>query len=335
MIAKSDSSNVIGFGLVGFGRFCQNRLIPAFRQTNNARISAIWKRSKSEAEAEAQKYGIPAGYGDLSDLLKHPGVDAVYVTSANNMHEAHVIAAAKAGKHVLCEKPLSITAESCLRIVESCNKANVKLMVAHNLRYSEAILEIKRISSSGQLGEVVSGSTVFTYDGSKSPRSWLYDPHLAGGGAMIDIGVHCLDTLRFLLGEIVEVQSMLDPPKSQNRIEESTQVNLRFASGALGSILCSYKSPYYSRLEIQGSAGRALVEPFTLPEKDVLVKVERNGSYEGIPLNTGNSYSRMIEAFSASIQEDNPAPIPGEEGLINQTIIDQVYSDQDIGKFSK
>ena len=315
----------IGYGLVGFGRFCRRRLLPAFQQIRGSKIVALQKRDRHEARREAEKYGIPAGYGDIESLLSDPHVDAVYITSANCAHEEQAVAAAQAGKHVLCEKPLATSSEGCRRIIAACRSAGVLLMVAQTLRFSPLVLQIKRWIAEGILGEIVTARATFSYRVEESPRNWVFDPEVAGGGPMVDVGVHCLDTLRFLMGDVSEVQAIVTPAGRKNNVERTVEVVLRFASGVTGGIFCSYEIPYSSRLEVVGSYGRAYAESFTLPWADLDLHLETKEQSKCLTVNTGNMYGDLITSFSQAIRGLQPVAIPGEEGLANQEIIDAIY----------
>ena len=232
-------SDPVGYALAGFGRFCRNRLIPAFQRIEGSQIVALWKRDPQAAMQEAREYGIPRGYGDFAAMLNDPGVDVVYVTSANRLHEEQAVAAAQAGKHVICEKPMATSAAACSRIIAACQRAGVKLAVAQNLRYSGVLEQIKRWIDTGELGDIISASISFTYLASESPRSWVYDRAVAGGGALTDLGVHCIDSLRFLLGAIREVEGVVKPLLTEATVDESAWLHIAFESGSVGQIFCS------------------------------------------------------------------------------------------------
>ena len=285
---------------------------------------ALYKHRHDEARAAAQEFGIPA-CSDLQELLANPQVDAVYITSANCDHEAQAVASARTGRHVLIEKPMAVNASACRRIIKECHQANVKLMVAQTLRFSPAVQQLHQWLEEKRLGQIISAQVTFTYDGTKSPRNWLYNHHVAGGGALMDIGVHCLDTLRFLLGEVEQASGTLQPDNVL--CERSAQVELRFTSGAAGRVDCSYEQPYRSRLEIMGDRGRAWVDSFTLPWTQVTLNLESQQESLQLPVDTGNPYGALLESFSNSIRHNNPISIPGTEGLKNQEIIDLIYSD--------
>jgi len=142
----------------------------------------------------------------------------------------------------------------------------------------------------------------------------------------MDIGVHCLDTLRFLLGDVSEMQAILCPPPTEQSVESSAEIALQFNSGALGNVFCSYHIPYHSRLELMGERGRAHLEPFTLAWADVEAHLETRDGVTRVELNTGNIYGELLEAFSRAVRGLQPVPIPGEEGLANQRLIDAAYS---------
>jgi predicted dehydrogenase len=328
MSTSSPPFEPVGYGLVGFGRFCRNRLNPAFQDLPGSKITALYKRDPQQAAEAASEFHVPAGYGDLKALLADPRVEAVYITSANSDHEAQAVAAAKAGKHVLCEKPLAINAPACRNIIEACRLSGVKLMVAHTLRFSPAVIQVKQWLSEGRLGKIRLGRVLYTYDGTKSPRAWLYDEKIAGGGALMDIGIHGLDTLRFLLGEVDQVHGALNPPSDP--IELSALVHLHFTGGAAGDVFCSFESPYRSRLEILGEYGWIWVDSFTLPGTDVTVHLETIDRSIDLLVDTGNPYGALIESFSRSIRGLEPVAIPGEEGLQNQIIIDELYAQKSL-----
>lgn len=323
MTASSPPFEPVGYGLVGFGRFCRNRLVPAFKQITGSRIAALYKRDLGQAQAAAAEFGIPAGYGDLNALLADPHVEAVYITSANCEHEEQAIAAAKAGKNVLVEKPMAVTAEACRRMIEACHQAGVKLMVAQTLRFSPAVLQVKQWIEAGHLGKLKAGCVAFGYNGTESPRTWLYDHKIAGGGVLMDVGVHCLDTLRFLLGEVssyhVDVMSSLHP-------ETLAIIGLDFQSRARGLIYCSYEwKEYGSSLIIQGERGTITVKSFTLPWKQVTLRLETADEKLDLAVDTDNPYGALLDSFSRAIRGLGSVAIPGEEGLKNQSIIDDLY----------
>jgi len=326
---QSKVNSHLRIGIIGFGRFAQRRLLPAFEQISCAEIEAIHKRQPGSASIAAQKAGIPKAYDRYEELLQDPAIDAVYITSANKDHTEHAVAAAQAGKHILCEKPLANTPEDCEKIIRNAEEAGVKLMVAQTLRYIGPVQKMKQWIDSGKLGEIVSARACFTYSVENSPRKWVKDKQVAGGGPLIDLGVHCIDTLRCLCGQVIEAFGITTPDASTEEIELSAEGLLRFEGDVQGSIFCSYQTPYWSRLDVWGENGHAWVEPFTLPWTDVEMHFcEKDNKSSSEIVHTGNPYGQLIEDFCAAITRKAEIAIPGEEGLINQRIINAIYDNK-------
>jgi predicted dehydrogenase len=331
MSPSRESCAPVHYAIAGFGRFAHHRLLPAFQECRNSRLSAVWKRTPFESTADPSLLEITKSSNNLrihasyDDLLADPDIEAIYITSANADHVHQAIAAASAKKHVLCEKPLATTPSGCRRIITACRKNHVLLMVAQTLRFSPAVRQIAAWISAGKLGKIVQGSAQFCYDGTKSPRSWLYDYRVAGGGVLLDIGVHCIDTLRFLFGDIAVADGFLTFDSRCKRIEVAAELNLRFASDVLGHVSCSYCSPYHSRLEVAGELGRAWVEPFTLPWADVKAHLESVHETTELTVNTNNPYALLLDSFSRAILGQEPVAIPGEEGLAAVSLITKIY----------
>lgn len=287
---------------------------------------ALLKRDQAEAERQAAQYVISSAYARLDDLLNDPRIEVVYVTSANSLHEEHVIAAAEAHKHVLCEKPLATSAAACERMIATCHNHGVKLMVAQPLRYSGAILELKDLLDSGELGEIIAARASFTYDAAQSTRSWLWDPAVAGGGALLDVGIHCLDTFRFLFGEVRSVKSFVKSDLPPPSIEKTVLASLAFSNGILGEIFCSYEIPYSTEMEVLGSQGRVRIPSFTLPWQNVDMEITTQAGTIKRQVYTGNMYGALVESFSDAIRGIGPVSITGEEGLINLQLIEAIYA---------
>ncbi len=240
----------IRYGIAGFGRFAERVIAPAIRVSPNSELVALQKRSLSEALAKAAEHGIPLAFASVADMVVHPDVDAVFLVSANSCHHPETLQAARAGKHVLVEKPMAMNVREAEEMIAVCARHNVKLSVGHMLRFSPLIRRMREVVGSGGLGTVHSVRADFIYDGRLSHRGWLYDRSVAGGGPVFDIGVHCLDTLRFILGdEVASVKSELDPWPTEQRTESTAHMLLRFHGGAIGThflLLCrTYATDVY------------------------------------------------------------------------------------------
>jgi 1,5-anhydro-D-fructose reductase (1,5-anhydro-D-mannitol-forming) len=319
----------IRYGIVGFGNFAERLIAPAIRASRNAELVAIQKRSRTEVEERARFLGVPHAFDRVDDLVRHPDVDAVFVASANVAHAAETIAAARAGKHVLVEKPMAMTATECEQMIAASRAAGVKLMVGHMVRFSPAVRLLKERLREGVIGRITFVRSTFTYDARLSQRRWLFDRVAAGGGPLFDIGVHCLDTVRFLVeDEVVDVQAGFSPVPTPTATEATSHIALRFTRGLLGSIYTSYECGVRrSLIEVMGTEGVLTLENFT--RSSVTLELCTTPAVNGMPgeakresIVVGDLYVEEVERFSDSILKNADEPIPGEEGLKNQRVLD-------------
>lgn len=320
---------VVRYGILGFGQFAQRAIGPAIGASTNSRFVAIQKRSLDSAKTLAKEHNVPHAFDRVDDLVKHPDVDAVFIVSANSEHCPQTVAAAQAGKHVLVEKPMANSTREAQEMIDACRKHNVKLMVAHMIRFSPLALRLRELVHTGALGRIVAARSEFYYDARLTHRDWLFSRTVAGGGPVFDIGVHCLDTLRFVLGQdVTSVRSELCPLPNDRDTEATAQVALKFAGGTVGSIFCSYDAPRRrSMIEIMGTEGMASADDFTLGSRMLELNVElrnQSGGIEGRTerLDIPNLYVEEITYFSRCILEDRQPEVDGTVGLENQRLID-------------
>jgi predicted dehydrogenase len=318
------------FGIVGFGSFAERVIAPALRLCENAELVAIQKRSLAAAREKAREHQIPLAFDTVEALVADPGIDAVFIVSANSAHFPETIAAARAGKHVLVEKPMAMNSAEAEEMIRVCSRHNVRLMVAHMIRFSPLARRIRDLVQSGVLGTVTFARAEFIYDARMSQRKWLYDRDVAGGGPIVDIGVHCLDTLRFVLAdEVMEVQSTFHPVPDNVRVESTAQIALKFSRGTIGSIYCSYDSPIRRRpIEIIGTEGVVSAPDFTIGNQTVPLTIslgtdERPGASHIERIHVPNLYVEEITHFVECIVEGREPISPGANGLANQRVLDQ------------
>jgi D-xylose 1-dehydrogenase (NADP+, D-xylono-1,5-lactone-forming) len=323
-------SRKIRYGIIGFGLFAERTIAPAIQASANSELVAIQKRSLDAAREKARSFKIPHAFDTPEALAGHPDVDAVFIVSANSGHAPETIAAAKAGKHVLVEKPMALNAEESKSMIEICRKNDVKLMIAHMVRFSPLINRIKELMKSGLIGRITFIKSEFIYNGRVSHRPWLVDRRIAGGGPVFDIGVHCLDTTRYLLDDkVVSVKSQLDPAFTETTTESTAQLALKFSRGTTAGIFCSYAAPVgRAYIEVIGEKGVLSAENFSYSNTTSVLKVMtvQNGKVNEMRDETivvPDLYEKEVSLFSQSIIDNSPSPIPGEEGLINQYVLDE------------
>ncbi len=316
----------IRYGIIGFGGFAERAIAPAIRASEYSELVAIQKRSLEAANKKAAEHNIPLAFSSVEDLVRRDDIDAVFVASANSAHCRETLAAAKAGKHVLVEKPMAMNVAEAKKMIDACRRNGVLLMVGHMIRFSPLALRIREIVRSGVLGSISFAHADFMYDGRTSRRAWLKDMKTAGGGPIFDIGVHCLDTLRFVLdADVLSVAGKLEPIPSTARTETTVSLSLRLTNGTLASIHCSFDSSVRrSMMELIGTDGMLSATHFTVGDRVTPLTIAQgageNAQTEMITV--PNLYVEEITHFSKCILEKRKPSIPGDEGLKNQIVLD-------------
>jgi len=323
------TTHKIRYGIAGYGLFAERAIAPAIQASPNSVLVAVQKRSLQAAREKASALSLRLAFDSAQSLAASAEVDAVFIASANCAHYDDVIAVARAGKHILVEKPMAMNTSEAERMVAECERNQVKLMVGQAVRFSPLVNRMRALVKSGTLGKIVSARADYSYDARLSKRTWLFDRTVAGGGAVFDVGVHCLDTLRFVLSDEVEsVQSMLTPSPTPSATERSAIINLQFTRGTLGSIACSFEGPArHSLLEVVGTEGLAYAYDFTVGGQSTMLSIgKRVGAalpeIESLSINIPDLYVEEVSAFSRCLLEDASSPIPGIDGVENQKVLD-------------
>lgn len=227
-------------GLIGCGTVARRLHLPAFKNTPGAEVVAFASRSVASAKAAAAEYGGGEVFDDWHEVLI-AGVDAVDICSPNRAHAEQAVAAARAGKHVLVEKPIACTVDEADAMLAAAREAKVVLHVAHNMRYVPALVAARGEIAAGAIGTIVGLRAAFGHSGPHDwapEASWFHDPDLSGGGPLIDLGVHAIDFVRFVTQmDVVEVSAIL---YGDGAVEDAAHVLLRFATGATGAVHSSW-----------------------------------------------------------------------------------------------
>jgi predicted dehydrogenase len=325
---------MIRYGILGFGLHAVRRLMPGFALARNSRVSAISRRDLQQARASASEYGIPHAFDSAVDLCRSSEIDAVFVTTPNSLHLNDVLLAIESGKPVLCEKPMGMNAGECQKMVEAARQANQLLGVAQVFRFERSTAALRERVAAGQVGALVSVRSEFSFPGRMHPRRWLRDSKLAGGGPIADVGVHCIDALRYILNdEIVRVSAMSSPDRHSGDVEAAAVLSLEFARGTLGSVLVSTLAEYRTPIELVGETGVLRANDAFSVEHPIALELLRGGKIvETETLSNADAYARQVDAFSAAIEGKEEFPATGKEGWQNQEILDAAYRSAKTGK---
>ena len=325
---------MIRFGVAGFGLHAVRRLMPGFALARNCKVVAFSRRDSNKAREAAAQYGIPHVFASTEELCRCPEVDAVLVTTPNVRHLQDVLTAVAAGKPVLCEKPMGMNSDECRRMVEAARNAGVVLGVAQVFRFEESTARFRERVAAGDIGHPIFARSEFSYPGSGHARAWLYNRSMSGGGPIADVGVHCIDALRYILqDEPRRVTAVGGPDEQSGDVEAAAVVTLEFQRGTLATVLVSTRAHYRTPLEIVGNAGVLRADDALSVEHPIKLELWREGQRAAEETVSNQlAYARQVDAFAAAVEGREVFPVPGQEGWRNQVILDAAYRSLSSGK---
>lgn len=318
---------MVRFGIVGFGLHAVKRLMPAFADARNCRVTALTRRDLTRARASANEFAIPHAFTSTDQLAACPDVDAVFIASPDALHLSDVLAACRHRKHILVEKPMAMNAVEARQMVEAACAAGVQLGVAHVMRFEDTVRWFRDRVASGAIGRPVLARAAFVAPLLQSARTWINDPKLATGGPLADIGVHCFDTLKFILQDDIRTVMAQARFDSHWTVEASGTALFEFSRGTLATMSVSARAPYQTLIEVIGEAG--ILSGINALNVEHPVTVEHRRGFETVEsrqLSNSAAYVTQLEAFAQAIASGQPFEIPGEVGWQNQLILDAIYS---------
>jgi len=318
---------MIRYGILGFGLHAVRRLMPGFAKAHNSCVTALCRRDIKRAQASAAEYKIPCAFDSARDLCRSPEVDAVLVASPNSFHLNDVMLAIESGKPVLCEKPMGMNATECRTMVEAARRANLLLGVAQVFRFERSTTTLRERVTAGLIGKPVSARSEFSFPVRTHPRAWITNAKIAGGGPIADVGVHCIDALRYILGdEVARVAAIGISDPGSGDVEAAAVLSLEFVRRTLASVLVSARAEYRTPFEVVGDAGTLRADDAFSVDRPVELELRRGGSVvEKETLSNDDAYARQVDTFSAAIEGKAEFPVPGNEGWQNQEVLDAAY----------
>jgi 1,5-anhydro-D-fructose reductase (1,5-anhydro-D-mannitol-forming) len=326
----------LGWGFIGASNWARTRLVPAVQATDGVRAIAVFSTSAERGHQFAHDTGLPRSYDTLEALLDDPEVDVVYVSTTNDLHASQTIAAAAAGKHVLCEKPLSTTLADARRMQSACDRAGVLLATNHHQRGAATVTKMRQLIEDGAIGDVVAARISFTSSLPVEMRTWRLDRPDAGGGVAFDLTVHDADTLRYLLDdEIVEVSAMSSSGElGQGIVEDSVMGVMRTGRGLLVCFHDSFVVPHAGNsVEIHGTTGSLIGQGILSadPVGDVwlrrLDELTPIAVEERWPL-----YENVVARITGAIRGDGQVLTSGEDGIASLAIAIAALESVELGR---
>lgn len=321
--------------VLGGTGFADRPAVPHFLQSQKVEIVAVQARDEERVRVTAERHGIPLWTTDVDEILAADHVDAVYIASPVFLHASQTVAAAQAGKHVLCEKPMALTAAECEQMIAACKEADVVLMPAFMLRFNPAPVEIKKLLENGEIGQVITLKAQFGFWYPPGPGIWRQVKRLSGGGALADVGSHAIDLLRFLAGEVVSVAAHTATLTFDYDVDDVSTLLMRFASGSIGFVDAYFNARRLeNRLEIVGTEGTIIAETLSGSTRTQFRVLRRHRTdYYDLP--KASHYVAEVEHFAKCVAEGTQPEVTGEDGLKCQQIIEAAFKSAETGAVVK
>lgn len=321
----------LGIALVGLGGYSEGQLGPALKETQHCYLAGIVTGSQEKAEKWKKDYNISYtnvyNYANFDEIGDNSDIDIIYIVLPNALHEEYVLRAAKAGKHIICEKPMAITVEACDRMIAACRQAGVMLSIGYRLHFEPFNQEMMRLGREKTFGDV---KKLKADNGLSDPKGWRLDKQLAGGGPLMDVGIYCVQGCRYTLGkEPIAVRAQEGPktdPEKFKTVEESLTWQMEFADGTTAECKTSY-SEEMNLLRAEAENGWFELSPAY--------------NYEGLKGKTSkgemnipqvNQQAKQMDDFALAIKENRPTPVPGEMGRQDVKILQAIYKAMQTGE---
>ncbi|MGB3652277.1 MAG: Gfo/Idh/MocA family oxidoreductase [Rivularia sp. (in: cyanobacteria)] len=334
-MATQNGKKKIRYAAVALGWIVQEDVLPAFSNTNNSELAALISGDETKRKELGKKYNVPAyTYEQYEECLKKENIDAVYIGSPNHLHLEHTVRAAKAGVHILCEKPMAVTEDECEQMINAAKENNVKLMIAYRLHFDKANMEAVNIVQSGKIGEARFFDSVFSQQVEEG-NIRLTEPLENGGGSFYDMGIYCINAARYLFqDEPTEVFAFIanNGEKRFAKVDEMTSVSMRFPKERLAHFTSSFGASSTATFRVVGTKGDLRMDSAYTYAGDLKQEITVDGEKQERSYPAGDQFGAEIQYFSDCVL-NNKEPEPcGREGLADVRIIRAIIESAQTGK---
>jgi predicted dehydrogenase len=321
----------MGIALVGLGKYSTEELAPALQETKNCYLAGVVTGTPEKADKWKRKYKIPEAniydYQRFDSIKDNPDIDIVYVVLPNAMHKEFVLRAAQAGKHVICEKPMAVTVEDCDEMIQACKEAKRMLSIGYRLHFEPHNLEMMRMGKGKAFGNI---KKLVAEDGLKNTEGWRLDKELSGGGPLMDVGIYCVQAIRYSTGlEPIAVTAKEGPKKDRKKfseVEESLSWQMEMPGGIVAECKTSY-AEFMNVLRVEAERGWFELSPA------YEYRGLRGKTSEGkMNFPEVNQQARQMDAFASAITNNRPTEVPGEMGKQDVKILQAIYKSMETGK---
>jgi predicted dehydrogenase len=317
----------LGVALCGLGSLSTNQIAPALQKTRFCRLAGIVTGTPSKAAEWQKKYELPEksiyNYQNMHEMASNPDIDIVYVVTPNALHMEHTLAAAAAGKHVFCEKPLEISVERCQRMLDACKKAGKLLGVGYRLQYEPNTLECIRLAREKVLGDVKIIDANFGF-AIGDPTQWRLKRALAGGGSLMDVGIYCLQTTRMITGEDpiwINASEVKTDAVKFKEVDETVLWTAKFPSGVVSNSICTYSANGLASFRAATTRGWFALDPAYFYSNN------RGRRSDGTEINfpVSDQFAVELDDFADCIINKRPSKVSGEMGLTDVKFLMAIY----------
>ncbi len=324
--ANQNNSKKLGVALVGLGSYSTYQLAPALEDTEHCFLAGIVTGTAEKEKIWQDKYNLPSeniyNYDNFDEIVSNKSIDIVYVVLPNAMHADFSIRAARAGKHVICEKPMAMNVEECDAIITACNKAKVKLGIGYRLHSEPYTKEIKRIVSSKEFGKINYIGSEAAYRSTTNPDQWRLNVKLSGGGALMNMGVYAIQSAIYGTGEnpiSVTAQEFSTLPEYFKETDETITAQFEFESGAFANIMTSHN---VSANRLFGSCDKGW---FELDPASTYIPLAGRTSKGRIEFKQESQQQLQMDDFAKHVLLGTPNVAPGEMGKRDMIIVEAIY----------
>jgi predicted dehydrogenase len=330
-VKEQKAKGKLGIALVGLGKYSEGQLAPALQETQHCYLAGLVSGTPSKIDKWKSKYDIPDGnlynYENFDTIKDNPDIDIIYVVLPNAMHAEYVVRAARAGKHVICEKPMAVTVDDCDRMIAACRDAGKMLSIGYRLHFEPHNQEMMRIGNQKPFGDIVK---IIADNGMSDTEGWRLDKKLAGGGPLMDVGIYCVQGCRYTTGmEPISVTAKEWPKTDTEKfktVEEGLSWQFKFPNGIVADCQTSY-SKEMNVLRADCRNGWAELSP-AYAYKGIKGKTsEREMEFPEV-----NQQAKQMDDFALAIKEKRPTPVPGEMGRQDVKILQAIYEAMNSGK---
>jgi len=324
MVEKLINDKKLKWGVAGCGRFAENSFLPAIRSVRKSTVSALYSRDLNRAKILAEKFGVPYSFDNYDEFLASD-ISAVFISSPNSHHYEQVIKAAKAGKNILCEKPIALTSVQADEMVKVCKDNNVLFAVNYVHRYHPLVIKAKELLVDQKLGKLVSIDLHFNID-YPPDTNFRFKKELSGGGALRDIGTHMIDLLRYFGGEIETIDGIIGNLIYQSEVDDFSLGTVKFAKSGYGTFNVSYNNKKaFNRIEILCHKGAIAIDhligrKLTAPKLTILMEDETRKSFRKL----GNKMVFVVKSVQKSFLKNETPHATGEDGLVNLKLMEEL-----------